>query len=148
MTARSTLTTPRSQATYDLRRLRLKGLIERIDGTNTYLVTPYGRRIAIFLTKLAARVVVPTLTDLDNPSAPNDRPPTTHHRLARLRNRLDTSYFPVKYGVGSRPFLGLGASVASCEPVPVPFRLLSAHVSGRFPCLGRGRRSRRDGVRR
>ena len=59
------------RATYDLRRLRLKGLIERVPGTHTYRVTPKGRRIATFFTRLAARVVVPILTELD--AAP--RPP-------------------------------------------------------------------------
>ncbi|HVA43334.1 MAG TPA: hypothetical protein VNF50_07620 [Acidimicrobiales bacterium] len=53
-----------SQASYDLRRLLLKGLIERVEGTNTYRITPHGRTIATFLTKLAARVIVPALTDL------------------------------------------------------------------------------------
>ncbi len=53
-----------AQASYDLRRLRLKGFIERIEGTNTYRTTPHGLRIAAFFTQLSARVVVPTLTDL------------------------------------------------------------------------------------
>jgi hypothetical protein len=53
-----------AQASYDLRRLRLKGFIERIGGTNTYRATAHGLRIAAFFTQLAARVVVPTLTDL------------------------------------------------------------------------------------
>ena len=39
MTVPSSQTTPRHRATCDLRRLRLKGSIERIDGTNTYRVT-------------------------------------------------------------------------------------------------------------
>ena len=62
-----------AQASYDLRRLRLKGFIERIDGTNTYRVTAHGRRIAAFFTQLASRVVVPALTDLANIARP--RPP-------------------------------------------------------------------------
>lgn len=53
------------RATYDLRRLRLKGLIERVPGTHTYRVTPHGRRMATFFTRLAARVVVPVLSELD-----------------------------------------------------------------------------------
>jgi hypothetical protein len=53
-----------AQASYDLRRLRLKGFIERIEGTNTYRVTAHGLRIATFFTHLAARVVIPALTDL------------------------------------------------------------------------------------
>jgi predicted MarR family transcription regulator len=60
-----------AQASYDLRRLRLKGLIERVATTNTYRVTPQGLRISAFFTALAARVIVPVLTDLaelDRPS--------------------------------------------------------------------------------
>jgi hypothetical protein len=59
------------QATYDLRRLRLKGLIERVPGTHTYQVTARGRAIATFLTRLAARLVVPVLTDLDRVPRPS-----------------------------------------------------------------------------
>jgi hypothetical protein len=36
--------------TYDLRRLRLHGLIERIPGTHRYLVTERGLRTALFFT--------------------------------------------------------------------------------------------------
>ena len=53
-----------AQATYDLRRLRLKGFIGRVPGTNTYRVTKDGLRMASFFTHLAARVVVPALTEL------------------------------------------------------------------------------------
>jgi predicted MarR family transcription regulator len=63
-----------AQATYDLRQLRLKGLIERIEGTNTYRVPPHGLRISAFFTQLATRVIVPTLTDLARPSRPSPRP--------------------------------------------------------------------------
>jgi len=59
------------QASYDLRRLRLKGLVERVPHTRTYRVTEHGRRVAAFFTRLAARVVVPVLTQL----AAIDRPP-------------------------------------------------------------------------
>lgn len=61
------------QASYDPRRLRLKGLIERVPHTRTYRVTEHGRRVAAFFTRLAARVVVPVLTEL----AAIDRPPRT-----------------------------------------------------------------------
>ena len=37
------------QATYDLRRLLCKGLIERVPGTQCYLLTPLGRRVAVLL---------------------------------------------------------------------------------------------------
>ena len=62
-----------AQATYDLRRLRLKGIIERVPGRHRYQVTPYGRWIATFFTRLATRVVVPTLADLDSISRPPRR---------------------------------------------------------------------------
>ncbi len=64
------------KATYDLRRLRLKGLIERLPGKHRYQVTAYGRRIATFFTRLASRVVVPALTELDQASRPSDRVPS------------------------------------------------------------------------
>jgi hypothetical protein len=48
-----------AQASYDLRRLRLKGLIERVEGSKAYRVTPTGLRISSFFTQLAVRVVVP-----------------------------------------------------------------------------------------
>ncbi|HUA28978.1 MAG TPA: hypothetical protein VMC03_08825, partial [Streptosporangiaceae bacterium] len=40
------------QMTYDLRRLRLAGLIRRIEHTNRYVLTPDGAKVAIFYTKL------------------------------------------------------------------------------------------------
>jgi hypothetical protein len=44
------------QMTYDLRRLRLKGIISRVPSSNRYLLTPFGRRVVIFFTRLNARV--------------------------------------------------------------------------------------------
>jgi hypothetical protein len=64
------------QATYDLRRLRLKGLIARVSGTHTYRVTTRGRAIATFFTRLAARVVMPVLTDLEAATRPPRRAPS------------------------------------------------------------------------
>ena len=47
--------------TYDLRRLRLHGLIERVPHTNTYALTPDGIRVAVFYTKLDRRLLHPLL---------------------------------------------------------------------------------------
>jgi hypothetical protein len=58
-----------SQMTYDLRRLRLNGLINRIEHTHTYVLTPDGQRLAIFYTKLHDRLLRP-LTAADQPQAP------------------------------------------------------------------------------
>jgi hypothetical protein len=43
------------QMTYDLRRLRLKGLIVRPPRTNRYCVTPYGWKVARLFSRLEAR---------------------------------------------------------------------------------------------
>ena len=59
------------QMTYDLRRLRLHGLIERIPHTHTYVLTPDGQRVAAFYTKLDRRLLRPLL-DADKPPAPTE----------------------------------------------------------------------------
>ena len=48
-----------SQMTYDLRRLRLKGLIFRPPGSNRYFVTPYGWKSARLFARLETRVFRP-----------------------------------------------------------------------------------------
>ena len=50
---------------YDLRRLTRKGLIARINRQHRYVLTPYGRRVALFLTKVHARVLRGGLQALD-----------------------------------------------------------------------------------
>ena len=82
-----------SQMSYDLRRLRLHGLIQRLPRSNTYRLTPEGIRVAVFYTKLHNRLLRPLL-DADKPPAPTDirralatlEPPSTitstHARLA------------------------------------------------------------------
>jgi len=62
--------------TYDLRRLRLHGLIERIPKTHCYRVTAKGLRTAIFYTRLYSRslrtglaVIVPSAANSDLPVA-------------------------------------------------------------------------------
>ena len=54
-----------NQMTYDLRRLRLKGIIWRVPKTHRYLLTPYGRKVALFFTRLHARVFRPGFACLD-----------------------------------------------------------------------------------
>ena len=57
-----------SKMSYDLRRLRLHGLIQRIPRKNTYVLTPDGIRVAVFYTKLRNRLLRPLL-DADKPPA-------------------------------------------------------------------------------
>ena len=72
---------------YDLRRLRLHGLIERIARTQRYEITDLGKRVALFYTKVNARVLRPGLSQLFDgcPKAPN-RP------LARAAKQLDAAF--------------------------------------------------------
>ncbi|MBC8492947.1 MAG: hypothetical protein H8D43_04100 [Chloroflexi bacterium] len=62
------------QMNYDLRRLGLKGIIWRVPHSHRYgLTTPYGRKVALFLTRLHARAFRPgfaTLAPADLLSGP------------------------------------------------------------------------------
>ena len=49
------------QTTYDLRRLRLKGMIFRPPKTHRYFLTPYGWKVARLFTRLEARVFRPAV---------------------------------------------------------------------------------------
>jgi hypothetical protein len=51
----------RGQMTYQLRRLRLHGIIERIPQSHRYRVTDTGLRIALFFTRTYARILRPVL---------------------------------------------------------------------------------------
>src|SRR3954454_5592794 len=53
---------------YDLRRLRLKGLIVRLQHSNTYVLTDDGQRFAIFYTKVHNRLLRPLMA-ADKPPA-------------------------------------------------------------------------------
>lgn len=53
-----------AQMSYDLRRLRLKGLVERVPQSQQYLLTPLGTKVAVFFTKLYTRVYRPGLAAL------------------------------------------------------------------------------------
>lgn len=71
-----------SQASYDLRRLRLKGLIVRLEHSNTYMLTADGQRTSLFYTKLHDRLLRPLLAA--------DRPPASLEVRAALRT-LDSA---------------------------------------------------------
>jgi predicted MarR family transcription regulator len=73
------------QMTYDLRRLRLAGLIHRFPHSNRYQLTTDGLRIAVFYTKIYNRLLVP-LTAADQPQAP----PELRAALATITRHVDT----------------------------------------------------------
>jgi hypothetical protein len=60
--------------TYQLRRLRLHGLIVRLPGSHRYEVTQRGLRIALFFTRSYARVVRPGLAALSDTATTSDTP--------------------------------------------------------------------------
>jgi len=60
---------PQARCCYDLRRLRLKGLIVRVPRSNTYVLTDDGQRFAIFYTKIHNRLLRPLMA-ADQPPAP------------------------------------------------------------------------------
>lgn len=55
------------QTSYDLRRLRAHGFIERTEGTNRYQLTPTGLPHALFLTHLAKRFLIPGMSEITDP---------------------------------------------------------------------------------
>ena len=70
--------------TYDLRRLRLHGLVQRVPHTHRYRVTPFGLRIAMFFSRTYARLLRQGLAHTLDPVAV----PTP---LRRQFDRLDTT---------------------------------------------------------
>ena len=78
------------QATYDLRRLKRKGLIVRLPGHHRYQLTPVGRRVAVLFTKVYGRVLAPGLAELD-PRLPTDLANRSDlaHAWRQLDQRLD-----------------------------------------------------------
>jgi hypothetical protein len=58
--------------TYELRRLRLHGLIVRLPGTQRYRVTAEGLRIALFFTRTYARLLRPGLARIFSTALPDE----------------------------------------------------------------------------
>ncbi|MGH7601625.1 MAG: hypothetical protein ACREOI_35130 [bacterium] len=71
------------QMTYHLRRLRLHGLIQRIPQTHRYQVTDFGWRVALFFTRIYARLIRPGLAYI----LPNAQP--INHPLRLRFDQLD-----------------------------------------------------------
>jgi hypothetical protein len=94
------------QMTYDLRRLRLAGLIRRIEHTNRYVLTPDGIKVAVFYTKLHNRLLRPLLA-ADQPQAPPElraAPPVTVRSATRPeRSTWASPYTTSRGSAGGRP---------------------------------------------
>jgi hypothetical protein len=105
------------QISYDLRRLRAHQIIERILHSRAYQVTEDDLALALFVTRLTRRVLVPGLAQLTGPGPPPGHPaapgrprlPGSHHRArpAGIHRRLTT------YGHHCRPRDGPAATHAA-----------------------------------
>jgi len=71
-----------NQMTYDLRRLRYRGLITRIQGTHLYVLTTYGLKVAFFCAKLYLRILRPAWAAVESTVR------TMPHRLQQAFQRL------------------------------------------------------------
>ena len=76
-----------AQMTYDLRRLRLKGLIYRPPRSHRYFLTPHGWKVARLMTRLEARVFRPALAAFEE--HPAALPPKLSEALKRVDTELD-----------------------------------------------------------
>jgi hypothetical protein len=86
-----------AQMSYDLRRLRLKGVIRRLEHANTYVLTEDGIRVAVFYVKVHDRPEAPARPDTTGTSTGQvglPDPGTPRRRLRRpgphggMRTRL------------------------------------------------------------
>lgn len=71
-----------NQMTYDLRRLRRRGLIARIQNTHLYLLTTYGLKVALFYSKLYLRIFRPAWAAVETTAS------SVPHRLRKAFERL------------------------------------------------------------
>jgi hypothetical protein len=78
---------PAGRMTYQLRRLRLHGLIERLPGTHRYRVTEPGLRLALFFTRVHARLFRPGLSMVMPDAAQDDAP--LRRAFAHLEHAMD-----------------------------------------------------------
>ena len=76
--------------TYDLRRLRLKHLIQRVPKSHRYVFTPTGRRVALFFSKSYTRLVRPVLDRLE-PDLPDDASDTLRQAWEACERAFETA---------------------------------------------------------
>ena len=76
------------QMSYDLRRLVRKGVLHKLSGRHRYVLTPQGRRWALFMTKSYARILRPGFQLLDA-ELPTSCTPLLHRAFADLDRALD-----------------------------------------------------------
>jgi hypothetical protein len=75
--------------TYELRRLRLHGLIERVPGTHRYHLTDQGLQTALFYTRVYSRILRPGLA-LVSPQAPAASPASLQRSFRTAEQAVNT----------------------------------------------------------
>lgn len=100
------------QISYDLRRLRAHQIIERIPHSRSYQVTADGLSIALFLTRLTQRLLIPGPAELTSPGPPGRKPaPPSRPRLPRRPDR------PCPAGIPRRPTPPAAITYSNQAPV-------------------------------
>jgi hypothetical protein len=84
---RDLTTYSRGAMTYDLRRLRLHGLIQRVAGAHRYTMTSFGLRVAFFCSKVHLRILRPGSAALVDPA--NELPHPLRDALRLLDQAID-----------------------------------------------------------
>jgi hypothetical protein len=84
---RDLTTYSRGAMTYDLRRLRLHGLIARVPRTHRYTLTSFGLRVAFFCSKVHLRILRPGSAALSDPA--DDLPHPLRDALRLLDQAID-----------------------------------------------------------
>jgi len=74
--------------TYDLRRLRLHGIIQRIPHSHRYQLSASGLRIALFFSRTYARLLRPKLAEIMSTAPPIPTP--LRAAFDRLNSAIDT----------------------------------------------------------
>ena len=74
------------QATYDLRRLRVHGLIRRLPHSNRYLPTEDGLRAALVLTQTHNRILTPAIAAANDPLTAL---PDLHRAINNVKTVID-----------------------------------------------------------
>src|SRR5664280_1180317 len=87
---------------YDLCRLKLKGLIVKIEHTDTYVLIPGGQRFAVFCTKVHNRLLRPLLAAVRPGSAPRPASPA-HPRPGCHRRHVRRAHDCLKLGSNVNP---------------------------------------------
>ena len=103
------------QISYDLRRLRAHQLIQRIPHSRSYQVTDDGLTIALFLTRLTQRLLIPGLAQLTSPGPPG----RSRLRQADRAYRDALTDLARQASLAALPHLQLSPAVITSQHPPV-----------------------------